>query len=149
MINEDEALKIILGKHSNDPNLSLSSNAQTDERTSEISDVEAKSSTDSECTNQLEISFGNSLNKRTGWSFDEKEVIQKTEKKNEQIEVNQTENSNPETSNKSMEHSYNALIESYNMLGGATIKTPVLSDLMLKLENINMEVSGANIVSLN
>lgn len=142
MINEDEALKIILAKPSTDTNLSISSNLPTEERTSEISDLEGKSS-DSECTNHVAISLGNSLSKRTGWSFGEKD--------DDCAEANVKEsNSNMENRhvevNKSMEHSYNALIESYNMLGGATIKTPVLSDLMHKLENINKESDDEKMV---
>lgn len=142
LINEEEALKIILAKSSVDVYLSTSSNPQTDERTSETSDLEGKS-TDSEVTNILGISLGNSLNKRTGWSFGEKdeECIISDVKEND----SNIENHNVEV-NKSMEHSYNALIESYNMLGGATIKTPVLSDLMQRLENINKESDDEKIV---
>lgn len=141
LINEDEALKIILAKHSADLNLSVSSNPPTEERTSEVSDLEGKS-TDSDGTNQVEINFGNSLNKRTGWSFDEKETVTNTniaenDKEKEQCTVGIAI---AETS-KSMEHSYNALIESYNMLGGSTIKTPVLSDLMQKLESISSNIN--------
>lgn len=144
MINEEEALKIILAKHSTDLNVSLSSNPLTDERTSEISDMEGKSS-DSECANQSEMNIGNSLNKRSGWSFDEKDTEQIVEEKHEQTD--KKENHNAETS-KLMEHSYNALIESYNMLGGSTIRTPILSDLMQKLESINKENDDEKIVSV-
>lgn len=135
MINEDEALKIILAKHSTDQNLSVSSNPPTEERTSEVSDLEGKSS-DSDCTNQIEINYGNSLNKKSGWSFDEKEIVASISDDLIEGETSKADITIPETS-KSMEHSYNALIESYNMLGASTIKTPILSDLMQKLDSIS------------
>lgn len=142
MLNEDEALKIILAKHSMDQNSSQSSNPPTEERTSDTSDVEIRSS-DSENINPLEVSLGNSLNKRTGWSFDEKELTNE-----EMLTSPATENMTIEEA-KSMEHSYNSLIASYNLLGSSTIKTPVLKDIWQKFENNHKEIKNENsIVSL-
>lgn len=142
MLNEDEALKIILAKHSMEQNSSLSSNLPTEERTSDVSDVEIRSS-DSDNINPLEVSLGNSLNKRTGWSFDEKEQT------NEKMLTSPVADNMIFEEARSMEHSYNSLIASYNLLGSSSIKTPILKDIWQKFENNHKEMQNENsLVSL-
>ncbi|KAF2885712.1 hypothetical protein ILUMI_20485 [Ignelater luminosus] len=144
-MNEDEALKIILAKHSSEqqqqqtmttPNLQpLLEDRKVN--TSDLSDIET-TSIESEANIHPEPNLGNSLNRRSGWSFSE------TQEKNDRSDresssPNAVSSSGDPDGSKSMETSYNALIESYNMLGGAYIKTPDLREVWQHLERKSNE----------
>ncbi|XP_063928476.1 uncharacterized protein LOC135141361 isoform X2 [Zophobas morio] len=126
-LNEDEALKIILAKHK-DTGVDNKNLEKSDEMKSSLSESEGRSS-DSENVN---YNLGNSLNRRTGWSFDESQPVEEVEESASNVE----EIAPPKkTESKSMEGSFNALIESYSMLSGAYIKTPDLREVWQKFED--------------
>ncbi|EFA11621.2 pleckstrin homology domain-containing family M member 1 [Tribolium castaneum] len=117
-LNEDEALRIILAKHKDN----LDVNKSEENLKSSLSE-----STDSENL----YTVGNSLNRRTGWSFDETQPQEIEEASANPPEPPPVINPEP----KSMEGSFNALIESYNMLSGGYIKTPDLREVWQKFED--------------
>jgi hypothetical protein len=128
-LNEDEALKIILAKHKDSKN-----NIQKSEENLKASLTESEGkSTDSDNVN---YNLGNSLNRRTGWSFDESQQFEETVEESAVEETPSVRKVEP----KSMEGSFNALIESYNMLSGAYIKTPDLREVWQKFEDRNVVV---------
>lgn len=141
-MNEDEALKIILAKHSSEQHSNTTTNLQPliedpKVNTSDLSDVESTSA-ESETTNfPLESNLGNSLNRRSGWSFSEAQE-KGDEPEKEPISPNTVSANINVEAPKSMETSYNALIESYNMLGGAYIKTPDLREVWQRFEGTNI-----------
>ncbi|XP_044256164.1 pleckstrin homology domain-containing family M member 1 [Tribolium madens] len=122
-LNEDEALKIILAKHRD----KIEINKSEENLKSSLSE-----STDSENL----YTVGNSLNRRTGWSFDDSQPQEEIEEAaaNPTKEIPPVINPEP----KSMEGSFNALIESYNMLSGGYIKTPDLREVWQKFEDHNI-----------
>lgn len=116
-LNEDEALKIILAKHSQ--KREREDNQMVPEKLSTPSESE------SEDQSGQAAAQGNSLNRQTGWSFDENNT-----------ESEKTEPTEPLDNAKSMEHSFNALVEnSYNMLAGTHIRTPDFREVWQKLES--------------
>lgn len=123
MVNEDEALKIILAKHSLDSKKTAELQKPQEGARVEPSD-DVKSSLP-----------GNSLNEKSGWSFDETQGESKITEERAPTEVQEV----VQEGGKSMEHSYNALIESYNLLGGNTIKTPNLNEIWQKLESLDQD----------
>lgn len=135
-MNEDEALKIILASvrpENLTPNRSLPDSRTTP---STSSDDNMKSSSTDEAEAVQELTLGNSLNRKSGgWSFDE--TSQSTPKPPETTISTPTAELNRSLSSedRSMEHSYHALIESYNLLGGSFVKTPNLQEVWQRLEN--------------
>lgn len=130
-LNEDEALKIILAKHK-DNNIDESVKSDDEPKTA-LSDSGGKSN-DSE---KIVCNLGNSLSGKTGWSFDETQQAITPD-------TPESESNNPTTSQvrpepKSMEGSYNALIESHNMLRGSCIKPPDLKEIWSKFESQKTE----------
>ncbi|KAJ8930045.1 hypothetical protein NQ314_017210 [Rhamnusium bicolor] len=124
-LTEDEVLKIILAKDKDKyPTNSYQS----------LDDLKSSCSSEQERSSDLEgvnYNVGNSLNRRTGWSFDEnQEAISDIEEEEGGIEIHKTNPNEP----KSMEASYTALIESYNMLSGGFIKTPDIREVWQKFE---------------
>lgn len=132
-LTEDEVLKIILEK---DKNIKASPSRMNDDvkSSSSCSDVLEKSTE----VENVNYNLGNSLNHRTGWSFDEnfQENIS-TAEENLQFEVenNDVRKNSVNNESKSMEASYNALIESYNMLSGGFIKTPDIREVLQKFQD--------------
>lgn len=123
-LNEDEALKIILAKHKDE---SIKSD---EEIKTSLSDSGGKSTS----SEKIVCNVGNSLSGKTGWSFDE------TQQQTQTPETQNSETNNATTSEiraepKSMEGSYNALIESHNMLRGNYIRTPDLKEIWSKFES--------------
>lgn len=118
-LTEDEVLKIILAK---DKELRPSNNSQS------LDELKISNNSEQEKSNEVEgvnYNVGNSLNRATGWSFDENQ---------EEVSDNNEDVSNKRNGNepKSMDNSYNALIESYNML--SVIKTPDFREVWQKYE---------------
>ncbi|KRT79271.1 hypothetical protein AMK59_7579, partial [Oryctes borbonicus] len=153
--NEDEAFKIILKKKLTEDIANISDSQE--HSVSELSDPDQKGpemevagiqrqkeqGENDERKNDVQSTLGNSLNRRMGWSFDEShgEEVEKSETtspKDEETPVD--ENS------KSLEHSYNALIQSYNLLGGAYVKTPDVKQVWERLEN-KEPISETNVSS--
>lgn len=137
-LNEDEALKIILSNTSID-NLSPARDSASVTSSEESRQQPAE---DSDASHPQEpAGLGNSLNRKSGWSFDETH--------NENVNVNSvattpttitttTTEMNRSVSvegARSMEHSYHALIESYNMMSGSYVKTPNLRDVWQRFED--------------
>lgn len=128
-VNEEEALRIILAKHSSDsptPPPTTTTTATTltstthddyEKFTSEVS--VCKSNIDSDDQSML----GNSLNRKSCWSFDQNQAINSSSN-------DSCESPKAETEVRSMEASFNALIESYNMCGGNVKKTPDVKDVL-------------------
>lgn len=138
-LNEDEALKIILAKHTAEQNVNIKplQLVEENERLNRNEEEEKNNESVETSSIQPETNLGNSLSKRSGWSFPQ--APEKTEPvkiiPNASQEIVNTNLNNP----KLMETSYNALIESYNLLGGTYIKTPDLKDVWHHLENKNQE----------
>ncbi|KAJ8938294.1 hypothetical protein NQ318_020353 [Aromia moschata] len=112
-LTEDEVLKIILSK---DKDRFPTHNSQS------FDDLKSSCSSEPEKSGESGVNYnvGNSLNRRTGWSFDEnQENVSDIEK------VETIVGSKPSVSeSKSVEVSYTELIESYNKMSGGVIKTP-------------------------
>lgn len=154
-LNEDEVLKMILAKSLTQPSnhhhqQSSSSNRDYNSK-SENETTTTTTTTDSDSIsdgNNAVIIGGNSLNNvKTGWSFDDdddhgndKELIKKSQLKNEQLP-------------KSMEDSFNTLLENYsNMVinnndGGSLVKTPDLRQVLLNFDE--QSSTTANIINDN
>lgn len=123
-LNEEEVLKLILSK---DKDKNISPN-QSSEDLKSSSEYISKSE---QSIDQLQFSIGNSLNNAKGWSFDEhaqNEVINE-----KPIEEPTSSKQNVDRA-VSMEGSFNALIQSYNMLDGDYIRTPNLKDVWQEIE---------------
>lgn len=118
-MNEDEALKIIFAKHKAPPTI------DEQKSTSDASEYEGKSYSD----NQPPL--GNSLNKKSGWSFDQNQPSTSNESLESPPE-NKLSETEPEAE-QSMENSFNALIQSYNMFGGNT-KPPDVREVLQQFE---------------
>ncbi|GLV37637.1 Pleckstrin homology and RUN domain containing M1 [Carabus blaptoides fortunei] len=136
-LNEDEALKIILSNTSID-NYSVARDMTSATRSEESRHLPAEDSDASRL--QEPPGLGNSLNRKSGWSFDETQ--------NENVNVNSVATTPTTTTTtteinrsvsiegaRSMEHSYHALIESYNMMSGSYVKTPNLRDVWQHFED--------------
>lgn len=121
-MNEDEALKIILAKH----NSTTITHIEEEKSISEFSESDSKNDSDN---NQAPL--GNSLNKKSGWSFDQNQASVSSESL-ESPESNNVAN-NGEAEAQSMENSFNALIQSYNMFGG-NVKTPDVKEVLQQFE---------------
>lgn len=137
-INEDEALKIILGKYSathsynSSPTPFVETNKNETLGQNNEKNINRKSN--DIVQNTSDSNLGNSITCKSGWSFSENEGQFMSDK--EIVEPISTEStSHVQGINKSMESSYNALIESYNLLGGAYVKTPDLKEVWQHLEN--------------
>lgn len=142
--NEDEAFKIILKKklaqdttqnipdsleHSSSEISEQDHKMREEEDKDELTNQDKRLEYDGE-SNHVQSTLGNSLNRRMGWSFDE----------NQQANVEKEDLTIPketpiEEGSKSLEHSYNALIQSYNMLGGAYVKTPDVKEVWERFEH--------------
>ncbi|KAJ8913182.1 hypothetical protein NQ315_009019 [Exocentrus adspersus] len=131
-LTEDEVLKIILAKETGQGNNSQS-----------LEDLKSSCSSDQEKSSDLEgvqYNVGNSLNRATGWSFDENQEIINVEK---EVTTSPSFIKENENEGKSMDASYNALIESYNML--SVIKTPDFREVWQKYEEErNSNISPAD-----
>lgn len=134
-LTEDEVLKIILAKDKD----KITINSQS------IDDIKSSCSSDQERSNDFDVNYcvGNSLNKRTGWSFDESQINENGEDKVPDNEVKENENEL-----KSMDTSFNALIESYNLLSGAFIKTPDIREVWQKFEDERKETKVIKVRTL-
>ncbi|KAF5306032.1 hypothetical protein FQR65_LT00747 [Abscondita terminalis] len=135
-VNEDEALKIILAKHSSEQSLTnLTAQKVQEEKPKSHQPVES-TSIESDASFPAETNLGNSLNRRSGWSFSDvqENFTEDAPLQESSHNVNVSTNNEP---SKSMESSYHTLIESYNLLGGAYIKTPDLKDVWQYFENRN------------
>ncbi|XP_018328624.1 pleckstrin homology domain-containing family M member 3 isoform X2 [Agrilus planipennis] len=137
MLNEDEALKIILSKHSS--KTKVENKKATEEPNSGAVSLKNDPSNDvkspESVNSDLNTTLGNSLNKRLGWSFSKEDEEQKNISGGVKIEPIQT----PDATNrpKSMENSYNALIQSYNTSSGANGKIPNLCDVISNNRLVN------------
>lgn len=117
-LSEDEVLKIILNK---DKTTSASGSSQSG---SESRGVEAEN---------VKFNVGNSLKQRTGWSFDGTQEEMGDETTSPVVEI--TEEPAKEVNEpKSTEASFNALIESYNMLSGGFIRTPDIREVWQRID---------------
>ncbi|VEN57735.1 unnamed protein product [Callosobruchus maculatus] len=128
-LTEDEVLKIILEKDNDKMDKDPPSSSMDKDKSSYISEQESNSHSDNNVT--YNVNVGNSLN-RSGWSFDDTQsnaVIEDREVMPE--ESNKRRSIEP----KSMEASYNALIESYNILSGGFIRTPDIREVWQKFED--------------
>lgn len=119
-LSEDEVLKIILAK---DDNVELPSSSYA---TSELEE-------NKKC---FDSNMGNSL-AREGWSFDESQ--QEIENR---VDKRETEQSANTEMSKSMEGSFTALVENYNMVGGSYIRTPDIKGMWQKFEDERMKESS-------
>lgn len=129
-LSEDEALRIILAKHDKKDKLTAvlpQPEVDSQKPTSDFSESDTKS--EPEPPVQAVESLGNSLNKKSGWSFDESQVNSSNESGILESSSGPHGVSSPVT-----DHSFNALIESYNMLGGAYIKTPDIREVWQQYE---------------
>lgn len=129
--NEDEAFKAILKKkllnvESHEHSVPESSNEEQTpaNKNHETSNEELQQDQDQNLT------LGNSLNRQMGWSCDDTHQ----EETEEQTATASYETPVEETS-KSIEHSYNALIQSYSMFGGAYVKTPDMKEVWEKFRD--------------
>lgn len=127
-MGEDEALKLILAKHSSTP--------------TKAHIVEQSISEASECESEnqpvpVESHLGNSL-KKSGWSFDQNQAGNSSES----LE-------SPQPGPLSMEHSFNDLIQSYNMSGGNG-KTPDMQEVLrqFKIDDSNVRTESLSNVHL-
>ncbi|KAL3289564.1 hypothetical protein HHI36_022981 [Cryptolaemus montrouzieri] len=121
--NEDEVLKMILTK--------------TDEST-ENSNKKTPDSKPQQSEVKKEYNVGNALDRAAGWSFDESSDNQSASGSSEPMKIEQNnEVENP----KSMEESFNALIDSYNVLHGDYIRTPDLKEVWRKIDDMHMHVT--------
>lgn len=121
-MNEDEALKIILAKHSLAPITTI------DEQTSLSESSEYERQVDYNQSTPL----GNSLNKKSGWSFDQNQPNNSDESIESQPEPTVSDSAEAEPE-QSMENSFNALIQSYNLFGG-NAKTPDVREVLQQFE---------------
>lgn len=138
-LNEDEALKIILSNTkqkkpspNNNYDEQLFDNPSTsskDTRSNEsVSTSESTKSPQENVQRTTEHTFeepsslGNSLNRQSGWSFDESQ----NETTETPAQVTRTVSIEGARSN---EHSYHALIESYNMVSDSDSKVPNLQEV--------------------
>ncbi|KAB0800998.1 hypothetical protein PPYR_05352 [Photinus pyralis] len=138
-LNEDEALKIILAKHSSEQSLPKPiSEEDKKASTTDLSEV-VSTSVESEKVNfPVESNLGNSLNHRSGWSFSE------TQEKSENLDKVEAANTQTEHP-KSMETSYNDLIESYNLLGGTYLKTSDLKEVWQNFQDQRSTEMGSSV----
>ncbi|KAF5276659.1 hypothetical protein FQA39_LY06463 [Lamprigera yunnana] len=128
--NEDEALRIILAKHSSEQSVNINTKTQEEKVNNSIfSEVEPNGAEFENVTLLPETNLGNSLSRRSGWSFSEV-----PETSDESLKQSINNNSNVELP-KSPECSYHALIESYNLLGGNYVKTPDLKEVWQYFQN--------------
>ncbi|CAH1980518.1 unnamed protein product [Acanthoscelides obtectus] len=137
-LTEDEVLKIILEKDNDkdERERPSSSNDGYGSMDKSSGDSELERNNDSENNVTYNVNIGNSLNRRSGWSFDDTRNNMITEEPRSQLEEsNKRKSSEP----KSMEASYNALIESYNMLSGGFIRTPDIREVWQKFEDERKE----------
>lgn len=125
-LSEDEVLKIILAK---DRDEQASSSEVPCSSSYSSSDMDTNKSS---VEDNINHNIGNSLN-RTGWSFDESHEENKSPVESKENE----EQANKEV--KSMETSFTALIESYNMLSGGYIRTPDIREVWQKFEDERTE----------
>ncbi|KAK5639007.1 hypothetical protein RI129_011499 [Pyrocoelia pectoralis] len=137
-LNEDEALKIILAKHSSEQSYMPSTfKPLQDNKKASATDLSETGSTSAESENTnfpVESNLGNSLNRRSGWSFSE--IPDKSEGSDQEIQSPNLARANSNTEiPKSMETSYNDLIESYNLLGSSHVKTPDFKEVWQSFED--------------
>lgn len=116
-LNEDEALKIILAKHSD---TAVVENVEDLKTSSGVSECESRNEVVQ--TTPGEFILGNSLLKKSGWSCDENQVS--TSNESGVVEGSSSQNVGSIGTNPA-DHSFNALIESYNMLGALTLKRQI------------------------
>ncbi|CAG9855328.1 unnamed protein product [Phyllotreta striolata] len=123
-LTEDEVLKIILAKDKD----RAPANSQP------IDEAKSSCGSEPERSSDFEANYcvGNSLGKRTGWSFDESQAGEAPAGDKKAVKENDNEP-------KSMDTSFNALIESYNLLSGSFIKTPDIREVWQKFEDERKE----------
>lgn len=127
-LSEDEVLKIILSKDNEK------------DSADDLKSVQSSSSSEPVAANKdFDMVVGNSLSKRTGWSFDESREEEEKEEEETNKSESKTKIERKSSEPKSMEASYNALIESYNMLAGDFIKTPDIREVWQKYEEERSE----------
>lgn len=124
-LNEDEALKIILARHKTE-SISKPPAAVQKLTASDLSDLETGSSDLS--INSAAANQEDCLEKASGWSLAEFQ---------EKIRVEEQQPGAAVENSRSTESSYNALIESYNMLGGSYIRTPDLRTVWQRFDEDN------------
>lgn len=127
-LSEDEVIKILLEKENKAAN-----NRHNLNSSQSLEDLKSCYSSDADVDN-VNYAVGNSLNRRTGWSFDENASQISTRA----VDIMHSQNSPPKqgvNECKSMESSYNALIESYNMFSGGFIKTPDIREVWQRFED--------------
>ncbi|KAK9890427.1 hypothetical protein WA026_010516 [Henosepilachna vigintioctopunctata] len=131
--NEDDVIKMILTK-----NEDKSYESDSDKSKKNLMTVPEPSTEKSE-VEKVEYSVGNSLSRVTGWSFDdsaENEVSQPVaESPPKEVAVKDFENPKPP------DDSFNALIDSYNVLYGDYIRTPNLREVWQKIDEMHMNVA--------
>ncbi|KAH1023525.1 hypothetical protein HUJ04_012713 [Dendroctonus ponderosae] len=128
-LSEDEVLKIILAKDDNAENA-----AELPHSTSHANS-ELKQNT--KCVDSSKNRhMGNSLD-REGWSFDETQ--HEDADRGSKGETEQPANTEM---SKSMEGSFTALVENYNMVGGSYIRTPDIKGMWQKFEDERMKESS-------
>ncbi|XP_044764926.1 sorting nexin-29 isoform X2 [Coccinella septempunctata] len=127
--NEDEVLKMILTKDQSKPSSNNISPKET--RTPPvINQVRQESITEE----KVQCNFGNSLNRGTGWSFDENFDTEGIASASNESPVKGIEEQS------SLEESFNALVDSYNVIGGDYIRTPNLKDVWQKIDDMHINV---------
>lgn len=142
-MNEDEALKIILSNTST----SRSQDAKPPTQTPE--DFEKTKTNEDDTNSRVEdtSTLGNSLNRKSGWSFDETQKEGDLESPKKEDTVPSTPNTELNRSisidGRSTEHSYHALIESYNLMSGSYVKTPNLQEVWQRFEDKSIASSSA------
>lgn len=111
-MNEDEALKIILAKHTITEPVTTTNEHKSEE----------KNNSDDNHAPPL----GNSLSKQSGWSFDQNQISNDSNESLESAKIKTDDiEAEPE---QSMENSFNALIQSYNMFSTALDVKEVLQE---------------------
>lgn len=125
--SEDDALKVILAKDCTSDLPCSTSNSS--------SDIEVAKNC---IEDSLNHNIGNSLN-REGWSFDEACQTEHKESTIEEEVVGERDPGDPIEGRKSMESSFTALVESYNMIGGSYIRTPDIRGIWQKFEDRKLD----------
>lgn len=156
-LNEDDALKIILANTKQTiPSANISKQNQSPqpenkkespqgqntvpiESSSDSSSSKSPEKVDQQFNESSSSGLGNSLNRQSGWSFDESQNdLQKSS--TAQTPLNRSMSQSIDGA-KSNEHSYHALIESYNMVNGP--------DSVPNLEEVWSRFSDASTNSVN
>lgn len=132
--NEEEVLKMILTKADETSGSPGSSSSKDTKNISNHSEVKAETV----IVEKVQYNFGNSLNRGTGWSFDESSDIEKNNSVLKNPQINEPdENIDKESP---LEDSFNALVDSYSVIGGDYIRTPNLKDVWQRIDDMHTNV---------